>query len=85
MRTYYVIRRGWNAANQSSRSARAKPRDEFETRHLALVAIVDADSEAAAIDAANVTLYNNQTAFAVQNPRSVKGLTREARQFAQRA
>jgi hypothetical protein len=49
------------------------------------VAIVEADSEEAAIESANVTVYNNQSVFATSNVRSVKGLTREARQFAQRA
>jgi hypothetical protein len=81
MATWYVIRRGWNAANQSSRGARANPRDDFEGRHLALVAIVEAEGEEAAIRQANVTAYNGQSVFAVRNTRSIAGLTREVRQF----
>jgi hypothetical protein len=81
MKTWYVIRRGWNAANQSSRGARANPRDEFESRHLALVAIVEAEDEDAAIRQANVTAYNGQVVFATRNLRSIAGLTREVKQF----
>ncbi len=84
MATYYVIRSGWNAANQSSTGSRANPRDQFESRHYRLVAIVEAESEAAAIEAAGVTVYPNQSVFATRNPRSLRGLTREARQFADR-
>jgi hypothetical protein len=80
-REWYVIRRGWNAANQSSVGGRANPRDQFESRYLALVAIVEADTEEEAIRQANVTAYNGQSVFAVRNPRSIAGLTREARRF----
>jgi hypothetical protein len=85
MRTYYVIRCGWNRANQSSMGRPANPRDQFDSNHYRLVAIVEADSEEAAIESANVTVWNNQSVFATANVRSVKGLAREARQFAQRA
>ena len=84
MTMWYVIRRGWNAANQSSMGSRANPRDEFESRHLALVAIVEAEDEDAAIRQANVTAYNGQAVFAVRNQRSIAGLTREVRRFAER-
>jgi hypothetical protein len=81
MTTWYVIRRGWNAANQSSVGGRANPRDNFESRYMALVAIVEAEGEDAAIRQANVTAYNGQVVFATRNPRSIAGLTREVRQF----
>jgi len=82
--TWYVIRRGWNAANQSSVGGRANPCDEFESRHLALVAIVEAEDEEAAVRQANVTAYNGQSVFATRNPRSAAGLTREVRHFLSR-
>lgn len=77
MKTYYVIRSGWNAANQSSRGASAKPKNKFESHLYALVGIVEAESPEAAIKAVNATCYNNQTVFAVTNPRSIAGLTAE--------
>ncbi len=77
-KTFYVIRRGWNAANQSSRGTVANPKDTFESRLDMLVDIVDADSAEQAVEkcVASVTVYNGQYLRAVSNPRSVKGLTR---------
>jgi hypothetical protein len=73
---WYVIRRGWNAANQSSAYRPAKPRDDFDSGYYALVAVVDAASEDAATRAFGGTVYSNQHLFAVSSPRRVKGLTR---------
>lgn len=79
-KTFYVIRSGWNAANQSSAGAVRNPRDEFESRLYVLVAVVQATSEEEAKAQAEATVYNGQSLFAVTNPRSVKGLTREVRE-----
>ncbi len=46
MKTYYVIRRGWNGANQSSLYGKRNPRDTFESGLDRLVAIVEAEDEA---------------------------------------
>jgi len=77
MRTYYVIRSGWNAANQSAMGASRNPKNDFESNRYSLVGIVEANSEQEAIEQVNATCYNNQTVFAVTNPRAIKGLTAE--------
>ena len=79
MTTYYIIRRGWNAANQSSRGAVANPKDTFESRLDMLVDIVQAESAESAVEkvGASVTVYNGQYLRAVSNPRAINGLTRE--------
>ena len=79
MKIFYVIREGWNAANQSSAGAPRKPRNGFDSNRLKLVAIVDAEDGAHAIRLSGVIAYNNQTLFAVDSPRSVKGLAAEIR------
>ena len=77
---HYVIRSGWNSANQPSRAAAGNSND-FETNRLRLVAIVTADSEQEAIQCAQPTCYNGQHVFAVTNSRKVKGLTAAVRRF----
>ena len=79
MKTFYVIRKGWNAANQSSVSSKRNPKNRFESNLYRLVAVVQAASEEEAIKKSDVNCYNNQTLFATSNPRSVKGLTAEIR------
>lgn len=79
MKTFYVIRRGWNAANQSSRGSAANPRNAFESRLESLVKVVTADTAEAACESFTGTVYNGQHLYAVSNPRSVKGLTAEIR------
>ncbi len=75
-KTFYVIRSGWNAANQSSTGRKRNPANSFESGRFELVAIVEADSDSEAVTKTdNVTVYNNQTLFATANPRSEKGLT----------
>jgi hypothetical protein len=78
MTTYYVIRRGWNGANQSALYRPANPRDCFESGYYALVGIVEAETadEACAKCGDTVTVYNNQSLFAARSPRTVRGLTR---------
>lgn len=78
---YYVVRQGWNAANQSSAWAKANPKNEFESRRLQLVAIVEAGSEQAACQQFAGSVYANQTLFATRNPRSIRGLTKAIEQF----
>jgi hypothetical protein len=81
VKTYYVIRSGWNAANQSATWARANPKNNFESNLWCLVAIVQAGSIGGAISTASVDCYNGQSLFATANPRQFKGLTSAIRQF----
>ena len=81
MRTYYVIRRGWNAANQSSVGTPRNPANRFESNELALVGIVEARTAEQAIETVNCTCYNNQHVFAETNPRKLKGLTQAIRDY----
>ena len=83
MKTYYVIRQGWNAANQSSTAAYGQD-DDFQTRRLMLVAIVEAETENDAVKSFTGSVYNGQLLFATSNSREYKGLTREIRKFQQR-
>ena len=77
MTTYYLIRRGWNAANQPAAGRRSGPRDTFESRLDALVEIVQADSPEEAVAKCSASVYANQSLRAVSSPRAIKGLTRE--------
>lgn len=79
MTTYYLIRRGWNAANQSAAGGRSGSRDTFGSRLDALVEIVQADSPEDAVNMCSASVYANQSIRAVSNPRAIKGLTREIR------
>lgn len=76
MKTFYIIRSGWNAANQSSMGAKKIPKNRFESNQYNLVAIVEASSEEQACEQFTGTVYNNQILFATSNSRSIKGLTR---------
>ena len=81
MTTFYVIRNGWNAANQSSTGAKKSPKNQFESNQYNLVAIVEADSEEQACEQFTGSVYNNQSLFATSNLRSIKGLTRAVESF----
>jgi len=81
MKTFYVIRSGWNSANQSSMGPRMNPKNQFESRQLMLCAIVEAEDEAEAIGAAMVNSYNGQHVFCETNPKAIKGLTQAVRDF----
>jgi hypothetical protein len=81
VKIYFVVRSGWNAANQSAMWGIANPKNKFESNLWCLVAIVQADSEESAITRANPTCYNGQGLFATTNPRQFKGLTSAIRQF----
>lgn len=76
MKTYYVIRTGWNAANQSMRSASPNPKNNFESNRYALVLITQADTPEAACAEFTGTVYNGQSLMAVTNKRSVRGLSK---------
>ena len=79
MTTYYLVRRGWNAANQPATGSRSGPRNTFESGLDMLVAIVSAASPEEAVATCSASVYANQFLRAVSNPRSIKGLTREIR------
>ena len=76
MKTYYVIRTGWNAANQSMRSASPNPKNSFESNRYALVLITQADTPESACAEFTGTGYNGQSLVAVTNKRSVRGLSK---------
>lgn len=78
---FYVIREGWNSANQSSLRSVANPANQFESRQLMLVGIAEAGSAEEAIQAVSPTCYNNQRVFAETNPRGIRGLTEAIRNF----
>ena len=78
-KTFFVIRQGWNAANQSSFRSVANPSNSFESQYLRLVGIVEANSAEEAIEKVNPTRYNNQYVFAETNPRGIRGLTEAIR------
>ena len=83
MKTFYVIRSGWNAANQSSVGACRNPKNKFDSNQYMLVGIVVSESGEHAIEQVGCTSYNGQHVFAVTNPRSVAGLTAELRQVSE--
>lgn len=83
METFYLIRTGWNAANQSSVGAKKSPKNQFDSRQYELVAIVEADSEEKACEQFTGTVYHNQSLFATSNVRSIKGLTKAVENFAE--
>ena len=81
MKTFYVIRSGWNAANQSSLGTCRNPKNQFESNQYQVVGIFDADSAESAIAAADATCYSGQSVFAVTRLNSVRGLTQAVRDF----
>ena len=81
MKTFFVIRNGWNSANQPSAFAKRNPKNQFESKQLELVAIVEATSEEEACNQFTGSVYNNQSLFATSNARSVKGLTKAIESF----
>lgn len=81
MRTFYLIRKGWNSANQSSVGRPANPRTNFDSGLYKLVAIVQAESAEAAKAQFTGSVYNNQFLFAETNPRAIAGLTAAIREF----
>jgi len=81
METFYIIRSGWNSANQSSVGTCRNPKNQFESNQYRVVGIFDADSAESAIAAADASCYNGQSVFAVTRLNSLKGLTQAARDF----
>lgn len=81
MTTFYLIRSGWNAVNQSSLGAKKSPKNQFESNQYSLVAIVQADSEEKACEQFTGSVCNNQSLFATSNIRSIKGLTKAVENF----
>ena len=81
MRIFFVIRNGWNSFNQPSALAKRNPKNQFESKQLELVAIVEAISEEEACSQFTGSVYSNQSLFATSNARSVKGLTKAIESF----
>ncbi len=81
MKKFYIVRHGWNSANQPSRGASARPQNTFESRLDQLVAVVEADSLESARSAFAGTVYNNQHIWITSNPRAKPGLVDAIRQF----
>jgi hypothetical protein len=81
VKTWYVIRTGWNSANQSSVGAKRNPTNDFESKRYMLVGIVDAVDAAEAIEIVGASCYNNQQFIAVDGVWKVKGLTQAVRDF----
>lgn len=81
LKTWYVIRCGWNAGNQSSMAACRKPINDFESNRSMLVGIVDAVDSQSAIDIVGASCYNGQHLSAVDSVWKVKGLTQAVRDF----
>ena len=79
--TWYVIRCGWNAANQSAMAACRKPINDFESNRSMLVGIVDAVNAKSAIEIVGASCYNGQHMSAVDSLWKVKGLTQAVRDF----
>ena len=75
MRTFYIVRVGWNAANQSAQGRPARPTNNFESGRYCLIGSVEANTEEEAVSRFPGHCYANQTLFAVASPRKVKGLT----------
>lgn len=79
--TYYVVRTGWNSANQSSRVSKKNPKNRFESNLDNLVLVVDASSPENAKESFLGTVYNNQFLTVYSNHRAVKGLTNAIREY----
>jgi hypothetical protein len=75
MKQYYVIRHGWNAANQSALCRPASPRNDFESGRMMLVGIVAAESADQAKAQFEGSCYANQVLSCETNPRAIRGLT----------
>jgi hypothetical protein len=75
MKKYYVIRHGWNAANQSAMCRPANPRNDFESGRMMLIGIVAAESAEQAKAQFEGGCYSNQVLSCETNPRAIRGLT----------
>ena len=81
MTTFYVIRSGWNAANQSASHTCRNPQNKFESNQWRVVGVIEANDADAAMEAIDVVCYSGQNLFAVKNRRALKGLTAAVKQF----
>lgn len=81
MKTFYVVRSGWNSANQSAARSIRNPQNKFESNQWRVVGVIEADDADAAIEAVGASCYNVQAVFAVTNRRALKGLTAAVKQF----
>ena len=81
MKTFYVVRSGWNGANQSAAGSSRNPKNRFDSNEFRVVGVIDAHDAEAAITAVGASCYNGQSVFAVTRLTAVKGLTAAVRQF----
>ena len=81
MGTYYVIRNGFNAANQSAMWMDQNPKNNFESGYSKIVEIIKAESAEQAIEDCRATCYNNQNLWATMTPKKHKGLTAAIRAY----
>lgn len=84
MKTWYVVRFGWNSANQSSVCTIRNPKTDFESGRAKLVAIVEAATSEEAKARYKGTVYPNQYLDAYSSFQSLKGLKAEVRAFLSR-
>jgi hypothetical protein len=84
MNTYYVIRNGFNAANQSAMRAERNPKNDFESGYSKIVEIIKAESAEQAIEDCRATCYNGQKLWATATTKRHKGLTAAIRAFERR-
>jgi len=84
MATYYVIRDGFNAANQSAMRAEQNPKNNYERGYSKVVEIVDAESAEQAVQECSATCYNGQKLWATDKPGKHRGLTWAIRAYERR-
>jgi hypothetical protein len=79
--TYYVIRNGFNAANQSAMRAAQSPKNDFESGFSRIVEICEAESAEQAVEGCFAFVYNGQKLWATKTPGRHKGLTWAIREY----
>lgn len=84
MSTYYVIRNGFNAANQSAMQAEQNPKNDYERGYSRIVEICEAESAEQAVEGCFATVYNGQKLWATATPGKHRGLTWAIRAFERR-
>ena len=82
--TYYVIRNGFNAANQSAMWMEQNPKNNFESGYSEIVEIIKAESAEQAVAECSATCYNGQKLWATRTPKKHKGLTAAIRAYERR-
>ena len=83
--TYFVVRCGWNSANQPATCYVRRPQNGFQTNRLKLIGIVEADSPEDARSIYSDQCYNNQSLIVTDKPLDIKGLLNEIRSWRENA